>query len=191
MRLLTVRILIAHNRCAYSLSAYSDVYFTGVPKLRALGNYKSRQKKLKTCGVKMTNLLEVVQFFHQHAKYTLPSSISTNFEAPASDGTTLYIPQNYTMYDVEGVAMTGRTQLGWIGQLSTMPRQFVLHADGKYKLHHDKWILMSVGTHHLRCAPSNLAYSFMSYHCGEYSLSILVRLVHTVRTENRPFPLCL
>ena len=28
---------------------------------------------------------------------------------------------------------------------------FVLHVDGKHKLHHGKWILITLGTHMLKC----------------------------------------
>ena len=31
-----------------------------------------------------------------------------------------------------------------------MPGQFVLHADGKHKLHHGGWLLITLGTHFLR-----------------------------------------
>ena len=30
------------------------------------------------------------------------------------------------------------------------PNRFVLHIDGKHKLHHGKWMLVSIGTHDLR-----------------------------------------
>ena len=30
------------------------------------------------------------------------------------------------------------------------PHRFVLHIDGKHKLHHGKWMLVSIGTHDLR-----------------------------------------
>ena len=39
------------------------------------------------------------------------------------------------------------TQIGWIGQLGCSPTRYMLHIDGKHKLHHGKWMLVSIGTH--------------------------------------------
>ena len=45
------------------------------------------------------------------------------------------------------VVLRMRKQVLWIGQLKEHKFWFVLHVDGKHKLHHGKWILISVGTH--------------------------------------------
>ena len=50
----------------------------------------------------------------------------------------------------EGALFTGSTQVHWLSQLVQMQHKFVLHADGKHKLHHGQWILLTCGTHHLR-----------------------------------------
>ena len=41
-------------------------------------------------------------------------------------------------------------QVGWILQLVAASRRWVLHVDGKHKLHHGKWMLVTFGTHTLR-----------------------------------------
>ena len=42
------------------------------------------------------------------------------------------------------------------------PHRFVLHIDGKHKLHHGKWMLVSIGTHDLRFdeATKQLSHSY-------------------------------
>jgi hypothetical protein len=60
------------------------------------------------------------------------------------------VPMDCARYDTEGMCFTGPMQVQWIGQLLQRPQQFVLHADGKHKLHHGRWVLMTLGTHYLR-----------------------------------------
>ena len=60
------------------------------------------------------------------------------------------VPMDCALYDTEGMCFTDPMQVQWIGQLLQRPHQFVLHADGKHKLHHGRWVLMTLGTHYLR-----------------------------------------
>ena len=60
------------------------------------------------------------------------------------------IPLQASDFSVSGECFTGPMQIKWIGQLGKMPFQFVLHIDGKYKLHHGKWILITIGVHVVR-----------------------------------------
>jgi hypothetical protein len=60
------------------------------------------------------------------------------------------VPMDCARYDTEGMCFTGPMQVHWIGQLLQRPQRFVLHADGKHKLHHGRWVLMTLGTHYLR-----------------------------------------
>ena len=54
---------------------------------------------------------------------------------------------------------------------------FVLHADGKYKLHHGKWIVFTIGTHDLnwntdrnvRILTHIRAYAAHNLHTMEYA----------------------
>ena len=83
----------------------------------------------------------------------LPRAVSTAL-VPARQGATdmvFHVPLNAATFQVEGVVFTGKQQIQWIGQLHQMPWQFVLHIDGKYKLHHGRtWVLLTLGTHGLR-----------------------------------------
>lgn len=46
----------------------------------------------------------------------------------------------------------GKTQIKWMGQLAMRwAYKFVLHGDGKHKLHCGEWVLLSLGTHVLTC----------------------------------------
>ena len=70
----------------------------------------------------------------------------------------IYIPMP-DVYQVEGACLTGPMQIQWMGQLMKLPRQFVLHIDSKFKLHHGEWVLTSLGTHCLRWDPHHLKLS--------------------------------
>ena len=59
-------------------------------------------------------------------------------------------PQNAAQFNVDGACFTGPQQLLWVLELTKKPGQFVLHMDGKHKLHHGVWILITLGTHYLR-----------------------------------------
>lgn len=76
------------------------------------------------------------------------------FSGSASSSSTfrqvINVPMDCAKYDTEGMCFTGPMQVQWIGQLLQRPHQFVLHADGKHKLHHGRWVLMTLGTHYLR-----------------------------------------
>ncbi len=60
------------------------------------------------------------------------------------------IPLDAKDFSVSGECFIGTQQIKWIGQLGKIPFKFVLHIDGKYKLHHGKWILITIGVHVLR-----------------------------------------
>ena len=51
--------------------------------------------------------------------------------------------------DEPAIALTGKTQVGWILQLVNT-RRYAIHCDGKHKLHDGKWLLISFCTHVVR-----------------------------------------
>ena len=60
------------------------------------------------------------------------------------------VPMEWTDFlTVEAVVLTSHVQVGWIQTLVDNPLIYVLHVDGKHKLPHGKWILVTVGTHAL------------------------------------------
>ena len=52
---------------------------------------------------------------------------------------------------VDGIVLTSSTQVTWIGQLTEdeWAEKYVLHLDGKAKLHVGGWFLVTVGVHYL------------------------------------------
>ena len=78
-----------------------------------------------------------------------PGSTLTN--GPCLRRDMFYIPLSCGLYNCEGATFTGPMQIQWIGQLVKRHGNFILHMDGKHKLHHGDWMLITIGTHHLRC----------------------------------------
>jgi len=126
----------------------------GLPSLKALQWKRKRLKKAKVAAVCVTSLLELKQHF---LPLEMPSSLdlivaddeSGALVAGIATSDVIYIPMP-DVYNVEGACLTGPMQIQWIGQLKAMPRQFVLHTDSKFKLHHGDWVLTTLGTHWLR-----------------------------------------
>jgi hypothetical protein len=110
-------------------------------------------KQGQVAGFKCNNLHELLQFSKQ---FSIPPSLSMLQAAPSTAlvsavvPTALYVPMDVSAYAIHGACFTGKIQIGWIGQLVERPKLFVLHVDGKYKLHHLNFILLTLGTHYLR-----------------------------------------
>ena len=110
-------------------------------------------KRAKTGALQVKSLLELK---HYCLPRLMPPSanqllVSTaNMTVTTVDGKEVYYIPLDDVYHVEGACLTGKQQVRWMQQLIEMPGRFVLHADGKHKLHHGDWILITVGTHHLR-----------------------------------------
>ena len=49
-----------------------------------------------------------------------------------------------------GIALVSKRGVDWIKQLLDADLPWALHGDGKHKLHHGRWILLTFGTHALR-----------------------------------------
>ena len=145
--------------------------------LAQLQDRKKWLKKAKVVQVQIRCLLELKQHLlplkmpATLSTLTIPlSSTSAVAAAAARQLSTssspfcrlVHIPMP-DVYEVEGACLTGPMQMQWMGQLMKLPRQFVLHADSKFKLHHGDWVLTSLGTHHLRWDghAGNLSTSFV------------------------------
>ena len=71
------------------------------------------------------------------------------------------IPVDYDSYpDTDAVCLTGVTQLKWIAQLVVSKVNYVLHIDGKYKLHHGKWMMLSIGVHDIALGTKGIVHSY-------------------------------
>ena len=131
-------------------------YSPGLSNLRQMQNYVARQKpsyKTKKVGLLLTSMADLIAFSHA---YSIPPTLALLNDAPSSSlvrstvGDSLFIPMQAGGYGVHGACYTGKTQIGWIGQLAKMPGEWQVHLDGKYKLHHSQFLLFTLGTHYLR-----------------------------------------
>ena len=132
----------------YSLSACAP----GIPKLHKLQQTFKEQKRSKVACIRITSRLELQHFT---VPLLMPPSLSMLSLAPTVGSSALTdvcknrvvcVPQD-NVYSTTGVCLTGPMQIEWMKQLTTQSYNFILHADGKHKLHHGGWILMTVGTH--------------------------------------------
>ena len=153
-------VYCAHERDTYAiLVRYSDtiysipLVFAGVPSLAQLQAFRKCSKRTLLAGLTCKTNHELLTFAKQ---FSIPASLSMLQAAPSTAlvnavvPTALYVPMDALSYSVHGTCFTGKIQIGWIGQLVGRPKHFVLHVDGKYKLHHLNFILLTLGTHFLR-----------------------------------------
>ena len=188
-----------------------------------LQDRKKWMKKSKVACVTITCMLELKQYciplrFPEHlgllnfdsstfpALVHLPPMLALPMPSPLggdvqplissiSSTGCMNIPLDALPFNCTGALFTGRMQIYWIGQLMNMPHRFVLHADGKHKLHHGEWILMSVGTHMLRWDAANgtlsttfvpLVYLFCKEHESNGSCLYLVRGLEMIAKKYFP-----
>ena len=136
---------------------------TGVPSIHELRDAKREIKRAKTAGLHIRKLLELKHF-------AIPKEMPSRLEVLMQDNgdgdvsmlmsstDVMWVPLK-DVYDVEGLCFTGPGQVQWMKQLMELDNRWVLHGDGKHKLHHGCWILITLGTHHLRWDPHNLTLS--------------------------------
>ena len=167
----------------------------GVPPHAAYQNAKRKVVKAKTAGVQLETFLDLQRWA---AENYLPA------DREAMEPFKVYaVPLDWTKYlGVEAVALTLHVQVGWIQTLVNNPHKFVLHVDGKHKLHHGSWILVTVGTHSVeRDEHQNssrgqivhsfrpLVYMFCKQHESAESITFLLDALNwccTIPTPTRP-----
>ena len=158
----TIHTQYIYNTCAIHVQYIHNTFIppppppTAVPKLSQVQDTAYQLKLKKVAGLQLEKRYELLSFCQ---KLLLPPvaecrQLVTNPSAEAAvtlmGKQYLCIPQDAAAFGVDGACFTGPTQITWMGQLLKQPKKFVLHMDGKYKLHHGVWILISVGTHMLK-----------------------------------------
>ena len=118
------------------------------------------RKRARTAAKRLNRLADLKQYalcYTEPLRLMPPSGTQVAVQAVADalvaypGGTkVIHVPMDCAQYNTEGLVFTGPVQLGWIKQCLARPHCFVLHVDGKHKLHHGGWVLMTVGTHYLR-----------------------------------------
>ena len=130
-------------------------------------NYVTKVKASKVAGLYMQSISDMIAYSQA---LSIPPTLSLLTAAPSSALVTsvvtesLYIPMDCLAYGIHGACYTGKVQVTkWMAQLAQRPLQWQLHIDGKYKLHHQKFLLLTLGTHRLRYDHhhSTLANSFV------------------------------
>ena len=106
---------------------------------------KDRKKGANTkslSGHKNHKLLQTADIRHWAASNALPARLQD-----LEEGRMYSIPMPSFEYDsVEAVVVVGKLQVWWLLQLAFV-KHWVLHIDGKHKLHHGGWLLLTIGTH--------------------------------------------
>jgi hypothetical protein len=104
-------------------------------------------KKKRVTGV-------IMQYTHQLLTWGQNHMLPAKRDGVA-DFTTYVVPMDFNVYRAtDCVCLTMHTQIDWIGQLAlNLAGKFVMHVDGKHKLHHGAWVLVTVGTHTLEYEP--------------------------------------
>ena len=125
----------------------------GIATRKQFAEQKKTFKRRKKAGVTLDNYLDLLNWgstrklpakreeMAPHQLYVVPMDMSQHL-------------------NVQAVALTARTQVGWIEQLTKLPKLFVLHIDGKHKIHFGKWIMITVGTHSIEFHNSKISHSF-------------------------------
>jgi hypothetical protein len=152
------------NVCVFHM--YSR-FTTDVPELAPLQQHVKHLKSMKVAGVCLHRLKDLLSYTQN---LLLPPTISDLVvpgqgtlvnQHPGTLGT-FSVPLQAGAFGVEGVCLTGPQQVQWIQQLAVQHQGgFVIHCDGKHKLHHGKWILITLGTHILRLAAGHLVNTFV------------------------------
>ena len=187
------------------------LYSIGVPSLKALQNRVCKAKASnarKGAGGTITTLLELQNFTqpllmgppaYPVVAGSVPSEtlITTKgydqgcnmILGPMVTGkTAMFIPQDCLTFRVDGGCFTGYQQMKWINQLVGRPKQFNLHSDGKHKLHHGPFILITIGTHSLSFGADNklhntfvpLVYLMCKQHESEGACLMLCRALNSL-----------
>ena len=155
------------------LSYYVKLYVlylhvdTGVPTLAQMVSHVNRMKYQRVAGVKVRDMLELKELALKYEMPKLTPALALPHElldpnqlvladhgprelrtALSKVGATMAVPMSMSR-ELHGQCFTGPVQIGWVMQLLKMPKRFCLHVDGKYKLHHGGFVLISIGTHWL------------------------------------------
>ena len=161
-------------------------HIAGVPLLKNYQNAKKNLKRQKLAGVQLETTLELQQWASAHA---LPARLED-----MAKWVTYAIPMDYMQYlNVDAVVLTLKVQVDWIGQLVAMPGRFVIHIDGKHKIHHGKWILVTIGTHSIESNRRSgivhsfrpLVYMFCKQHESTDSIIFGLDALNMYATSNR------
>ena len=175
-----------------------------VPKLVQVQHKVYESKSKGVAHVRIQNVNELLLYVKQLQVADVQALLQQNGDAPSITHTpltdekcvlTVNVPNS--ALETCGVVLLCAQQVDWISQLAGMPRQFALHMDGKYKLHHGGFILITVGTTYLKLTDRNtlsnsfvpLAYLMKAAGESEIGATHLLRALNQVAIDVAGKPL--
>ena len=124
-----------------------------LPKLSSFQNYTKKLKKSQVAGVMIKYYSEMQQWASKHE---LPATLDE-----VEPFVVYAVPFDADKFnDVEAVVLTMHVQINWIGILVKLEFYYCLHIDGKYKLHHGDWMLVTFGTHSIHQVGKKIRHTF-------------------------------
>ena len=114
---------------------------TGVPRLQKWQSYSRKLKKSEKAGVIIESTQDLKQWASRHY---LPEAWED------VQPFVLYAVEYEGFDDVDAVVLTMSEQMLWLEQCVRSRHKTMIHMDGKYKLHHGGWLLVTLGCHCLR-----------------------------------------
>jgi len=155
----------------------------GLPSLQQVQDYTKQAKRAKTAGIQVETVHELRQWAYGHA---LPHR-----KEDLEPHKVYAVPIDYSSFpNIEAICLTSDRQIGWIMQLNRCPVYYVFHIDGKHKLHHGKWMLITIGVHVLALSLKKqivhqfrpLVYQFVKQQESALGSAMLCTAVNTVST---------
>lgn len=117
----------------------------GTPSMKQCNNFKYRARLKDSKLKRITSIIELHNWAHDNK---FPCAVTSLDALPHAK---MYaIPLNWEAYpNTEAVLLACKSGISWLIQMMESSLNYALHADGKHKVHHGKWILTSVGIHSL------------------------------------------
>lgn len=139
----------AHNANCHYKPHHRHYAWAGVTNGKARWQKRARleagkQRVVASLSARSMLCMERIATVHAWARsMQLPATLEA-----MRDNEVYAVPMAYERYPkVSAIVLTAKTQVGWILQLVAHPKRFAVHVDGKHKLHHGDWLLLTFGTH--------------------------------------------
>ena len=124
-----------------------------IPKLSSFQNYTRKLKVARVAGV-------IVKYYSEMQEWASKHELPTTLDE-VEPFVTYAVPFDAEKFnDVEAVVLTMHVQINWIGILVHLEFYYCCHIDGKHKLHHGDWMLITFGTHSIHQVGKQIRHTF-------------------------------
>ena len=124
-----------------------------IPKLPSFQNYTRKLKVARVAGV-------IVKYYSEMQEWASKHELPTTLDE-VEPFVTYAVPFDAEKFnDVEAVVLTMHVQINWIGILVHLEFYYCCHIDGKHKLHHGDWMLITFGTHSIHQVGKQIRHTF-------------------------------